>query len=345
MKKQKETQNDFEKTIDGAEESQQVANQPFVKQLITKWRLKFNFWKWLAIGLVAVLAILQFFDINAIIHPRFGNFQKQQQLVEQSDNNQIADAASVNLEQAVLPVNGAVLPVVWGDLGKQMAEYGVIDSQKFEALYASRGGLDENTKKLLYNFGNGRLIINQQNSGIILNLLWAFGLANKNQILEKGPITDPQYGGASGFASTGGWSLAKGKAMDHYSKYALITLTSQQQALVEKVSQNIYRPCCGNSTYFPDCNHGMAMLGLLELMAAQGVSEQQMYKVALQVNAYWFPDTYLTIAKYFQKRGVSWDKVDSKEALGASYSSASGYRQVLSEIEPVAKKQGSSCGI
>ena len=30
-----------------------------------------------------------------------------------------------------------------------------------------------------------------------------------------------------------------------------------------KIAKGIYRPCCNNSTYFPDCNHGMAMLGLL----------------------------------------------------------------------------------
>ena len=59
--------------------------------------------------------------------------------------------------------------------------------------------------------------------------------------------------------------------MNHYSMHRFIVLTPEQQALVEKVSKGIYRPCCGNSVYFPDCNHGMAMLGLLELMASQGV--------------------------------------------------------------------------
>ena len=39
--------------------------------------------------------------------------------------------------------------------------------------------------------------------------------------------------------------------------------------IVEEIAGNIYRPCCGNSTAFPDCNHGMAMLGLIELMVSQ----------------------------------------------------------------------------
>ena len=98
-------------------------------------------------------------------------------------------------------------------------------------------------------------------------------------------MTDKQFGGADKFASTGGWSLSKGNAMDHYSRHNFVVLTQAQAELVERVSKNIYRPCCNNSTYFPDCNHGMAMLGLLELMASQNISEGQMYKIALSVNS------------------------------------------------------------
>lgn len=121
----------------------------------------------------------------------------------------------------------------------------------------------------------------------MLNMFWAFGLANKNTILETGPMKDntPNY------ASTGGWTLAMGDAMDHYSQHPMLTLTPEQQALVEKTSKNIFRPCCGNSTYFPDCNHGMAMLGILELLASQGKSEQQLMSTAEAVNKIWFPPT------------------------------------------------------
>lgn len=87
------------------------------------------------------------------------------------------------------------------------------------------------------------------------------------------------------------------------------------------------------------------MLGLLALMAANNVSEADMYKTALQVNAYWFPDTYLTIAKYFKAQGVAWNAVDPKEVLSAKYSSIRGYKQVLSAVEPVAPSAGGGCGI
>lgn len=251
---------------------------------------------------------------------------------------------AAKLEKTVLPAAGVALPVRWGALGKQLVENGTIDRKKFDELYAQRGGLDDEAKKLLEGTENGQLVINQSSANIVLNLLWALGLANKNVILEKGPMTDKQYGGAGNFAATGGWTLAAGKPMNHYSKHSMIPLTPEQQALVERTSQNIYRPCCGNSTYFPDCNHGMAMLALLELMASQGVSETDMYKAALAVNAYWFPDTYITIAQYLKIKGLEWAKMEPKALLAANFSSSRGYQAILKEVQPVQAGGGSSCG-
>ncbi|MBI2048390.1 MAG: hypothetical protein HYT30_00465 [Parcubacteria group bacterium] len=175
-----------------------------------------------------------------------------------------------------------------------------------------------------------------------LHLLWAFGLANKNPILETGPMMDPRYGGAERFASTGGWTLTKGNVMDHYSAHQFVTLTAEQQVLVEKLAKNIYRPCCGNSTYFPDCNHGMAMLGLLELLAAKSVSENEMWQTALTANRLWFPDAYAAIDEYLKTIGR---EASAPEILGPQYSSASGYQRVLSQITPPAGGSGMSCGV
>ena len=250
-----------------------------------------------------------------------------------------------NLEEIVIPKDGFVMPVVWGDLGKQLAQSGAIDAVQFESIYASQGGLGEFEKELLYGNTEEQLVVNQGNAHVLLNLLWAFGMANENPILSEGPMADPRYGGFEGFASTGGWTLSRGPIGDHYNQYKLVLLTDEQQALVKRVSQGIYRPCCDNSTYFPDCNHGMAMLGLLELMALQGVNESQMYAVALQVNSYWFPDTYLTLASYFSDRGIPWNQVDPELVLGSDYSSASGFNRVLTEIEPVSAGGGGSCSV
>lgn len=251
--------------------------------------------------------------------------------------------AQVDMEQ-IAPKKGVTLPVTWGDLGARMVETGVIDKDKFDQLYAQRGGLSEADKKLVYGKENGKIVITQENSGVILNLLWAFGLGNKNEILDKGPIQDKRYGGVGKFASTGGWTLADGDPMKHFSKHSFVVLTPEQQALVNKVAPTIFRPCCDNPTHFPDCNHGMAMLGLLELMVSQGVGEEEMYKVALQVNSYWFPNNYQTIASFLESKGTKWRSVNPKDILSANFSSASAYQQILSEIQPQENKGGVSCG-
>ena len=252
--------------------------------------------------------------------------------------------AVAELEKTIIPDTGVVLPITWGDLGKQLAGNGSIDMKKFEELYGQRGGLDNETKKLLTATNNGQPVITKDNANVLLNVLWALGLANKNEILEKGPMVEKQYGGNPGqFASTGGWTLAVGNPMDHYSRHSMISLTPEQQSLVERVSKNIYRPCCGNSTYFPDCNHGMAMLGLLELMASQGVNEADMYKAALAVNVYWFPDTYITIGQFFKMKDIAWKSIDPKAILGSEYSSGAGFQNIKSQVAPVPQKGGGSC--
>lgn len=246
-----------------------------------------------------------------------------------------------SLQESVLPSAGITLPVTWGDLGQKLVEVGAIDPEKMAALYKNRGGFPDEFRNMLTSNANGRAVMTNQNAGYLLNLLWALGLANKNPILEdKNEMMNPAYKGAENFASTGGWTLAKGNPMEHYNMHALVTLMNDQQAVVDRVSRNIYRPCCGNSTHFPDCNHGMAMLGLLELMASQGVSEQDMYKTALAVNSYWFPETYLTIATYMQQKGTAWKNVSPKEMLSAPYSSSSGYQNISSKIIQLPQVQG-----
>ena len=263
-----------------------------------------------------------------------------------AQNAAVSKTTIPGLEEKVLPPEGVVLPAVWGDLGLQLVNSGAIDADKFKSIYDQRGAFTEEYESLLLGKNNGKLRITNENSGYLLNLLWALGLANKNPILENGEMADPRYGGAENFASTAGWTIAKGNAMEHYSKHRLLELTDEQQALVEKVSKGVYRPCCGNSTHFPDCNHGMAMLGLLELMASQNASEQEMWEAALAVNSYWFPDTYLTIATYMKNKGIEWENVNPIEILGNNYSSASGYKKIASQtIKTQKSSTGSGCGI
>lgn len=239
------------------------------------------------------------------------------------------------------------LPVSWGNLGAKMVREGVIDADKIRSLYSRREGFGKDYEKLLTGETNGKIIITSENAGYLLNLFWALGLSNNNPILRSGNMTNPAYGGADQFASTGGWTLSFGNPMDHYSRHAFIELTSKEEELVEKISKNIFRPCCNNSTYFPDCNHGMAMLGFLELVVSKGISEEEIYKSALTLNSFWFPNNYLTIAQFLKESGQDWKTISPKEILGQNFSSASGYARISAQVSKTLENRegGSGCSV
>ncbi len=185
-----------------------------------------------------------------------------------------------NLFDEINPVSGFEINASYGNLGPKLVAAGVIDAAKFKEIYAkSNQPLTPDQEDILTKGSDQKIKVTRENSYFLLNFFWAVGLANKSPILDEGDMI--KYGGKQGagnFASTGGWTLAKNDAMSYYSKSSLVPLTQEQQNLVNQVSSNIYRPCCNNPTSFPDCNHGMALLGVLELMAANGASENQMYE-------------------------------------------------------------------
>lgn len=302
-----------------------------------------KFWRTTAFVLLGIVLLTQLFDIK--IEPRF-NFFSASSKESKADESVLGEVEISELQNAVLPAEGVELPINWGDLGERMVSDGVIDESKFLELFTE--GLSENEKQILSGKADGKIVMTQQNSRFILDMLWAFGLANKNEILENGEMTSEEFGGdASGFASTGGWSLSVGDVMNHFSAHPYVVLTTEQQEMVDRVSYGIFRPCCGNSTHFPDCNHGMAMLGLLELMAANNVSEKEMYDVALVVNSIWFPQTYIDLATYFKEQDQEWSDVDSKLVLSTEYSSGQGYAATRKKIKslPAPEEGGGGCSV
>lgn len=302
---------------------------------------KISFDKWVVVSAILIFILLfnYLFNVEFKITP---NLRLMQKLNPSSGVNAVTQKPNQVIQQNVLATE-VRLPIKWSDLGKRLVDTGVIDKKKFEELM---GTLPDSDKKLMESSDNGEIVMTTQNSRLVLNLLWGFGLANKNDVLEKGEMMkDPKQTG--NMASTGGWGISVGDAMTHYSKHLFVTLTPEQQNMVEEMSKNIYRPCCNNSTHFPDCNHGMAMLGLLELMVANGVSKNDAYVVALQVNSMWFPQQYQDIATYFAENGTSWDKVNPEVILGINYSSASGYQRTKSLIKSLPQPQqgGGGCGL
>jgi hypothetical protein len=240
---------------------------------------------------------------------------------------------------SVVPGEGFTLPIKWGDFGPKMIKAGVIDETKFlETVRAT----EEQTQILRYG-SDKNITINSENSQFVVDFLWALGLAQKSLAYEEGPLVQEDPGL---FASTGGWNLAKGDAVNYLNKFDWIPLTSEQHLRVKEIAQNVYRPCCDNDTWFPDCNHGMAALAAIEMMVSANMTDEEIYKNILKLNSFWFPDSYIKIAVYFDRKGTAWDKINAKEVLGREYSSATGAMETSRKVGPLPDETVSagSCG-
>lgn len=247
------------------------------------------------------------------------------------------------LPEEVLPKEGFELPVAWGNMGPRLIELGVIDLAKFEGAVT----MTDEQKEILTKGSDKKIKIDMSNGQYVVDILWALGLAQKSKVYEEGPLGTEYKDKAGNFASTGGWSLAKGDAVNYLGKFDLIPLTDAQQEKVAEIAKNVYRPCCGNSTWFPDCNHGMAALAAIELMVSQNLSDEEIYKNVLGLNSFWFPSSYLTAATYFARQGTAWADVDAKQVLGQEYSSGQGAAEVFKKVGPLPyelKGVGGSCG-
>lgn len=305
------------------------------------------------------LVVLLFFIAVVYSLPRLPNtwrLQTQKQVNTQNPPSKNADQnQSAALFAQINPPEGYEINASYGDIGPKMVEMGVIDFDKFKGNYDQSGQpLSQQQLDILTKGSSQKIKISPENSYFLLNFFWAFGLANKSRILEEGEMVKYDgLQGAGGFASTGGWSsLTKsGDAMQYYSKRAIVPLTPEQETLVNEVASNVYRPCCGNSTAFPDCNHGMALLGIFELMAAQGANEQQMYQAGKYINSYWFPSNAFDAALYFKnKEGKEFKDIDAKAFLSKDIFSAFGAQNVkkwLVEkgIQEKPPAQGGGCGV
>ncbi len=241
-----------------------------------------------------------------------------------------------NLYNQVNPKEGYELKVNYGNIGYQLVQGGAIDFEQFKAVYDRAGQpLTEEQLKIFSKEGlNKKIKIDRKNSYFLLNLFWAFGLANENKILTEGEIVKYGDGQVGNFASTGGWTIASKPLEEFMAKLKLAPLNDEQQKLLEKVASSVYRPCCGNSTAFPDCNHGMALLGVLELLASQGATEEELYEASKYFSAFWFPNQMMDVATYFllvEKQ--NFDQVDAKTAVSERFFSGRGWSGLKAWLE------------
>ncbi|MEK7065546.1 MAG: rhodanese-like domain-containing protein, partial [Patescibacteria group bacterium] len=247
------------------------------------------------------------------------------------------------LEADVLPKEGIELPVSWADIGPKLIALGVIDEAKFRKAVT----LTPEQEEILTKGSTTNIRIDATNSQFVVDMLWALGLAQKSVVYDEGPMGTEYKKEAGNFASTGGWTLARGDALSYLNRYDLIPLTAEQQRKVGEISQNVYRPCCGNSTWFPDCNHGMAALAIIELLVSANVDEATIYKKVLGFNSFWFTDSYLYVATDFARQGIAWADVDAKRVLGAEFSSGQGAAAIAKKVGRLpwrAASAGGSCG-
>ena len=95
----------------------------------------------------------------------------------------------------------------------------------------------------------------------------------------------------------------------------------------------------------------MALLGIFEVMAAQGATESEMYQAGKYINSYWFPGNAFDAALYFKnKEGKEFKDIDAKSFLSKDIFSAFGAQNVkkyLVEkgIQEKPPAQGGGCGV
>jgi hypothetical protein len=259
---------------------------------------------------------------------------------------------TAQLIEQINPPEGYPLEVKFGDIGQQLMAAGVVDYDAFVEVYENAGQpLSDEQLDILTRASDENVVFNQENAYFLLNFFWALGLANENPILTEGPLVEYSEGQIERFASTGGWTIAAKPVTEVYASSQILTLSPAQQKRVDEVAQGVYRPCCNNPTHFPDCNHGMAMLGMLELMAANGSSEEEMFTAAKYANAFWYPQQTLELATFFKStQGLDFSEVDSQEIVGPNFSSGSGFQAVhqwLTEngVLEGPSGGGNSCGV
>lgn len=275
------------------------------------------------------------------------------------------------LAAQVVPKTGYVLSFKWGDNVHKLVEAGALNPSNLSILLNnSKEPLTPVEKKILNGTYNGYIQFNSTNVEFVQLVLWSLGVNNNNTIVNNGPIINasipyansinnnvtlkqklnqnvtPQWVASRYFASTGGYGPI-GKLQ--LGMLNIMSLSPSEQIIADYTAENSYRPCCNNPTAFPDCNHGAAALGLIELLASQGANQSQIFSAVKYFNQYQFPQQYSEIAAYFDSQGKNYSQVNSSEVIGYSFSSYSGYstaHQYLIKNGILAQPTGSnaSCG-
>lgn len=300
-------------------------------------------------GFLPVLLIVSFLVIFIVVY--FDSSQAPADGIVSIPVSQDVSIQPGNSQPIQLP-SSYQLRASYGSLGPQLLAAGAIDYDQFALLYEQlQRPLTPAQQSILQTGGDIPIVFDEQSAHFLLNFFWAFGLANDNPILTEGLMMQNGAENVGRFASTGGWSLGQRSATELYASAPLIPLTQVQQARLEEVAQKVYRPCCNNHTAFPDCNHGMAMLGLLTLLAGNDASVNEMFDAAKNVNAFWYPQQAYETAVYFKAQsGMDYADVDPRLVVGIERFSATGFQNTYqwlaqNNLLTTPQNDGNSCGV
>ena len=263
-----------------------------------------------------------------------------------------SESEMAHLASQVNPPQGYQVQATFGELGPKLLAAGAMNYDVFLQVYEQAGApLTEKQVAILTQDSHEQIVIDTENAYFLLNFFWALGLTNHNPILTEGPMVTNSQGQVENYASTGGWSIAAKPISELYASAEILSLTPAQQEHLDHVVQNVFRPCCNNPTHFPDCNHGMAMLGLLTLMVSQGASEDEMFEAAKYANAFWYPNQTMEVAIYFKAAlDIDFKDADARQVVSRAMSSGSGFQAVHEWLASNSLLQqgpsgGSSCGV
>ena len=229
--------------------------------------------------------------------------------------------------EQVTPKAGVSTGIAFKDSLQRLIAAGALDIDK---LRASEKRLPDWVERLLGAASDDPILFSEATAPYLVNLLWPLGLSNKVAFNENSQINTL---GIPGFASTGGWSLGRApNGYVYFNKVDAIRMTDEQQLAVLRVATSTFRPCCDNSTFFQDCNHGSALLGLVELAASQGATAERLYDLALTANSFWFPEQYAKTAIYFAHfHNASWGEIAPERLLGRDFSTLSGWEKNVND--------------
>lgn len=243
------------------------------------------------------------------------------------------------IEGQLFPPQGHTLPVKWDTVPEMLVKSGALNVSLIKnALQQDGQPLTRYEQGVLNGTETGNVILNYTDMPFVLYLLWGIGINNNNTIINEGPMT--HFGGnVNNLASTAGYAPLGRLSLGQID---LIRMTPAEQNISNYVAENTYRPCCNNPTMFPDCNHGAAALGLIELMAAQGFNQSTIFTGVEEFDVMAFPNQYVTIAEYLGMKGSSWSEMPARTILSSNFSSAAGFSQVQAYVS--AHQSGVSVG-